>query len=142
MKIKWLHRNSRKEVFRPQACNFIKKETLAQAFSCEVCEICKNAFYYRTPLVAASDYILLIVLWVTTLISIRGYVAVTFYCRQNNVFLRNNIAKRKKSIRREETHLCSKSTIKILWICKLTSQTLLCYFYWLFWEDWKIVLSF
>ena len=35
--------------------NFIKKEALAQVFSCEFCEISKNAFSYRTPLVAASD---------------------------------------------------------------------------------------
>ena len=35
-------------------CNFTKKETLAQVFSCEFCEISKNTFYYRTPLVAAS----------------------------------------------------------------------------------------
>ena len=35
-----------------QACNFIKKETLAQVFSCEFCEISKNTFFYRTPLVA------------------------------------------------------------------------------------------
>ena len=34
--------------------NFIKKETLAQVFSCEFCEIFKNTFYYRTPPVAAS----------------------------------------------------------------------------------------
>ena len=27
------------------ACNFIKKETLAQLFSCEFCEICKNLFF-------------------------------------------------------------------------------------------------
>ena len=27
----------------------------AQVFSCEFCEISKNAFFYRTPLVAASD---------------------------------------------------------------------------------------
>ena len=33
--------------------NFFKKETLAQVFSCEFCEISKNTFYYRTPLVAA-----------------------------------------------------------------------------------------
>ena len=26
-------------------CNFIKKETLAQAFSCEFCEISKNTFF-------------------------------------------------------------------------------------------------
>ena len=36
------------------ACNFIKKETLVQVFSCEFCEISKNTFFYRTPLVAAS----------------------------------------------------------------------------------------
>ena len=36
------------------ACNFIKKETLTQVFSCEFCEISKNTFSQRTPLVAAS----------------------------------------------------------------------------------------
>ena len=34
--------------------NFIKKETLAQVFSCEFCEISKNTCFYRTRLVAAS----------------------------------------------------------------------------------------
>ena len=29
---------------RPQACNFIKKEALAQVFSCEFCEIFKDTF--------------------------------------------------------------------------------------------------
>ena len=42
----------KKGVFRNLACNFIKKETLAQVFSCEFCEISKNTFYYRTTLVA------------------------------------------------------------------------------------------
>ena len=28
-----------------QACNFIKKETLAQMFSCEFCEVVKNTFF-------------------------------------------------------------------------------------------------
>ena len=37
----------------PQTCNFIKKETLAQVFSYEFCEISKNGFSYRTSLVAA-----------------------------------------------------------------------------------------
>ena len=37
------------------ACNFIKKETLAQVFSCEFCEVSKNTFFYRIPLVAASE---------------------------------------------------------------------------------------
>ena len=35
-------------------CNFIKKETLAQVFSCEFCEVSKNTFSYRTPPVASS----------------------------------------------------------------------------------------
>ena len=39
---------------RPQACDFIKKETLAQLFACEFCETSKNTFLHRTPLVAAS----------------------------------------------------------------------------------------
>ena len=42
-------------LIRPEACNFIKKETLAQVFSCEFCEISKNTFYYKTSLVAASE---------------------------------------------------------------------------------------
>ena len=37
-------------------CNFIKKETLAQVFSCEFCEIFKSTFFYGAPLVAASDH--------------------------------------------------------------------------------------
>ena len=32
-----------------QVCNFIKKESLAQVFSCEFCKISKNVFFYRTP---------------------------------------------------------------------------------------------
>ena len=38
-----------KKGLRPQACNFIKKETLVQVFSCEFCEISKNTFFHRTP---------------------------------------------------------------------------------------------
>ena len=37
-----------------KACNFIKKEILAQMFPCEFCENFKNTSCYRTPLVAAS----------------------------------------------------------------------------------------
>ena len=37
-----------------RARNFIKKETLAQVISCEFCEISKNTFLNRTPLVVAS----------------------------------------------------------------------------------------
>ena len=39
------------------ACNFIEKETLAQVFSCEFCDIPKNTFFYRTPPLAASAFI-------------------------------------------------------------------------------------
>ena len=38
----------------PRGANFIKKETLAQGFSYEFCEISKNTFSYKTHLVAAS----------------------------------------------------------------------------------------
>ena len=42
--------------FRPEASNFIKKESLAQVFSCEFCEFCKNIFLYETPPVVASAW--------------------------------------------------------------------------------------
>ena len=38
------------------AWKFIKKETLAQVFSCEFCEISKNTLSYRTPPLAASGH--------------------------------------------------------------------------------------
>ena len=37
-----------------KALNLIKKETLAQVFSCECYEISKNTFSHRAPPVAAS----------------------------------------------------------------------------------------
>ena len=39
-----------------QICNFIKKETPTQLFSCEFCETVKNSFFHRTRPVAASEY--------------------------------------------------------------------------------------
>ena len=38
------------------ACNFIKKETLAQVFPCEFCEIFKNIFTYTASPVAATEF--------------------------------------------------------------------------------------
>ena len=36
------------------ACNFIKKQTLAQVFSCEIWGIFKNTFFYRATLLTAT----------------------------------------------------------------------------------------
>ena len=36
-------------------CNFIKKETMAQVFSCEFCEISNNTYFYRAPPVGVSE---------------------------------------------------------------------------------------
>ena len=41
----------------PQACNFIKKETLAQMFSCEFCGISKNTFFSEHLWETASLYL-------------------------------------------------------------------------------------
>ena len=46
-----------------QPCNFIEKKTPTQAFSCEYCEIFKDSFFYRTPLVTA------LVLWTITILN-------------------------------------------------------------------------
>ena len=40
---------------KPKACNFIKKETLAQVFSCEFCEISKNTFFTEHLWATASE---------------------------------------------------------------------------------------
>ena len=39
-----------------QACNFIKKKTLAQVFSCEFCEISKNTFFTEHLWTTASVF--------------------------------------------------------------------------------------
>ena len=41
--------------------NFVKKETLEQVFSCEFFEIFENSSFYRTPPVAVSLVIIIIV---------------------------------------------------------------------------------
>ena len=40
--------------YRPEACKFVKKETPTQVLSFEFCEVFKNTFFCKTPLVAAS----------------------------------------------------------------------------------------
>ena len=40
---------------QPQACNFIKSETLAQVFSCEFCEISQKTFFTEHLWVTASE---------------------------------------------------------------------------------------
>ena len=63
----------------PQACNFIKKETLAKVFSCEFFKISRNTFLHRTPLVAASE------------LTSRTYTVRTFNCSQNLLQSRSGI---------------------------------------------------
>ena len=46
-----------RHAFWISVCNFIKKETLEQVFSCEFCQISKNTFLHGTPLVSASVYL-------------------------------------------------------------------------------------
>ena len=47
-------------LYMKQSSNLIKKETSTQMFSCQFCEILKNTFFCRTPLVAASVNLLLL----------------------------------------------------------------------------------
>ena len=57
--------------------NFIKKETLAQVFSCEFCEISKNTFSYRAPPVAASvNFVVDIVYKFQTFLSLKSTVII------------------------------------------------------------------
>ena len=47
-------KNTCVDVSVSEACNFIKKETTAEVFSCDFCEIFKNIFTIEKPPVAAS----------------------------------------------------------------------------------------
>ena len=49
------------EVAGLQACNFIKKETVAQVFSCEFCEIFKNTFFTEHLWTTASIIIITVI---------------------------------------------------------------------------------
>ena len=42
------------ETLQALPCNFVKKQTLSQVFSCEFCEISKENLSYRTPPMTAS----------------------------------------------------------------------------------------
>ena len=44
-----------KHLCQSQACNFVKKETLAQVFSCEFCEISRNTFFTEHLWATASQ---------------------------------------------------------------------------------------
>ena len=54
---------------------FLKKETLVQLFSCEFCEIFKNAFFYRTPPLAASAISLLFMIVFLETVFIKDIIA-------------------------------------------------------------------
>ena len=41
--------NSLKEIFHSVSSHLVKKDTLAQVFSCEFCKISMEIFFYRTP---------------------------------------------------------------------------------------------
>ena len=58
---------------------FLTKEALAQVFSGEFCEISKNTFLYRTPLVAASVWTK--VYYKLSLFSLKRSVSQTFKSR-------------------------------------------------------------
>ena len=52
-KFRKIHRKTLRS--RPEARNFIKKETLAQVFSCAFCEISKNIFFIEHPGATPSE---------------------------------------------------------------------------------------
>ena len=66
---------------RAEACDFIKKETLAQVFSCEFSEISKNTFFteylWATASVTYFDKVLNLTLWYLTpkipILDVTGY---------------------------------------------------------------------
>ena len=55
-KAEWEYEKNRgRKVQKQSSRGVIKKEALAEVFSCDYCEIFRNIFFYRTPPVAASE---------------------------------------------------------------------------------------
>ena len=86
---------------RPQACNSIKKDTLAQVFSCEFCEISKDTFSYRTLPVAASACI-------KKKLQIWKYILIRLPKKQNGKEKMNLFNKLKYSIKNTHIVRCRK----------------------------------
>ena len=60
-----------------------EKETLAQMFSCEFCEIFQNTFFHRTPPVAASE-MNWVIMDLTNELGTWGYLEKNYtYCTKN-----------------------------------------------------------
>ena len=106
----------------------IEKETLAQVFSCEFCEIFKNTIFYRTPLITAS-------------VSLEEYHVSTRNGRlhallfiSNTLFMTNTMLKFAKKIKRKlsktlSLNFCSLKTscYLILSSSMLSSKTIMIY---------------
>ena len=69
------------------ACNFIKKETLAQVFSCEFCEISKNTFFTEHLWMTASGINSQTIDWLDSLLN-RCFLWNRCSCNQGRVFIR------------------------------------------------------
>ena len=78
---------------RPQACNFIKKESLAHVFSCKFCEITKNTFF--------TEHFR----WLLLLLETPGYI---------NRDVRNDIKKKMLSDKLNDPHTSATSCWSIL----------------------------
>ena len=63
-----ISQNSRENICARKPATLIKKETLAEVFSHEFCEISKNTFLYRAPMVAASE---VTVVWSTNVLKLK-----------------------------------------------------------------------
>ena len=83
--------NLEKQSTQPKACNFIKKETLVQVFSCEFNEISKNTFSYRAPPVAASEFIKKIFIWKGKSVNVTKVKLFTKIKKHNKFYFRTLI---------------------------------------------------
>ena len=63
-----------------QACNFIKKEALAQLLSCKFCEISTNTLFYTTPLCLFSRHIHNVLFFLTLLYHMIYFIIIQWRC--------------------------------------------------------------
>ena len=83
----------------PKSCNLIKKETLVQVFSCESCEISKDTFFHKAPLVAASKAVRHCLSMLTQIVRCyKNHFGVVQARGESNLFYQTNGEKKQNAV--------------------------------------------
>ena len=98
------------------ACNFIKKETPAQVFSCEFCEITKNTFFTEHLLATISAvWNILRCFWSNAIKVCTKYRVLIFCCRYAAQLVMIFSTRYSRVITQQSSHMVVNRQVNLLW---------------------------